>query len=100
MVLQQQPHATRRAASSQIEAVGADDEVDCVGRGQRTRQRDSARAEAITALGGAVGRHPLPVHFEGWTHFTQDADNPRAAFAGNGVADRLHVAERGATGTM
>ena len=38
----------------------------------------------------------VPVHFEDWTHFTQGADALRAAFAGNGVADRLMVPERGA----
>jgi hypothetical protein len=38
----------------------------------------------------------VPVHFEGWTHFTQGADALRAAFAGNGVADRLMLPERGA----
>jgi hypothetical protein len=39
----------------------------------------------------------VPVHFEGWTHFTQGADALRAAFAGNGIADRLALAERGET---
>ncbi len=37
----------------------------------------------------------IPLHFEGWTHFTQGADELRAAFRGNGVADRLRVPERG-----
>lgn len=44
-------------------------------------------------------RTVLPVHFEGWTHFTQGADALRAAFAGNSIADRLKLAERGATVT-
>jgi hypothetical protein len=59
MVLQQQAHATRCAAGSQIDVVGADHEVDCVGREHRTRQGDSAGAKAITAFGGPGGRQPL-----------------------------------------
>jgi L-ascorbate metabolism protein UlaG (beta-lactamase superfamily) len=39
----------------------------------------------------------VPVHFEGWTHFTQGADALRAAFAGNGMTDRLALPERGGT---
>jgi L-ascorbate metabolism protein UlaG (beta-lactamase superfamily) len=53
-------------------------------------------AEAAKLLGA---RAVLPVHFEGWTHFTQGARELRAAFAGNGVADRLVLAERGDTVT-
>lgn len=53
-------------------------------------------AEAAKLLGA---RAVLPVHFEGWTHFTQGADALRAAFAGNGVTDRLVLAERGQTVT-
>ncbi|MFL5860703.1 MAG: MBL fold metallo-hydrolase [Solirubrobacteraceae bacterium] len=37
----------------------------------------------------------VPVHFEGWQHFTQGADALRAAFAGNGLSDRLRLPERG-----
>ena len=51
-------------------------------------------AEAAKILGA---RAVVPVHFEGWTHFTQGADALRAAFAGNGIADRLLLAERGST---
>lgn len=49
-------------------------------------------AEAAKLLGV---RAALPVHFEGWTHFTQGARELRAAFAGNSVGDRLVLAERG-----
>jgi L-ascorbate metabolism protein UlaG (beta-lactamase superfamily) len=49
-------------------------------------------AEAAKILGA---RAVVPVHFEGWTHFTQGADAIRAAFAGNGISDRLALAERG-----
>lgn len=49
-------------------------------------------AEAAKILGASV---VVPVHFEGWQHFTQGADALRAAFAGNGVSDRLRLPERG-----
>ena len=49
-------------------------------------------AEAAKILGARV---VVPVHFEGWQHFTQGADALRAAFAGNGMSDRLRVPERG-----
>jgi L-ascorbate metabolism protein UlaG (beta-lactamase superfamily) len=54
-------------------------------------------AAAATKLLGV--RTVLPVHFEGWTHFTQGARELRAAFAGNGISDRLVLAERGETVT-
>jgi hypothetical protein len=31
----------------------------------------------------------IALHFEGWTHFTQGAEQLRGAFAGNEVLDRL-----------
>jgi L-ascorbate metabolism protein UlaG (beta-lactamase superfamily) len=54
-------------------------------------------AEAAKLLGA---RAVVPVHFEGWQHFTQGADALRAAFAGNGISDRLVLAERGETVTV
>jgi L-ascorbate metabolism protein UlaG (beta-lactamase superfamily) len=51
-------------------------------------------AEATLILDARV---TIPLHFEGWAHFTQGADELRAAFAGNGVTDRLHLPERGTT---
>jgi L-ascorbate metabolism protein UlaG (beta-lactamase superfamily) len=48
--------------------------------------------EAANILGV---RAVVPVHFEGWTHFTQGADALRAAFAGNQLTDRLALAEPG-----
>lgn len=45
-------------------------------------------AEAARLLGA---RDVVPAHFEGWTHFTQGAAQLRAAFAGNGVLDRLRL---------
>jgi L-ascorbate metabolism protein UlaG (beta-lactamase superfamily) len=57
----------------------------------------SDRAAEATKLLGV--RAAIPVHFEGWTHFTQGAGELRAAFAGNGVSDRLVLPERGETVT-
>jgi L-ascorbate metabolism protein UlaG (beta-lactamase superfamily) len=51
-------------------------------------------AEAAKILGA---RAVVPVHFEGWSHFTQGADALHAAFAGNGITDRLVLAARGET---
>ena len=58
----------------------------------------SERAAWAAEILGA--RAVVPVHFEGWTHFTQGAEALRAAFAGNGISDRLALAERGATVTV
>jgi L-ascorbate metabolism protein UlaG (beta-lactamase superfamily) len=57
----------------------------------------SDRAAEATKLLDA--RAVIPVHFEGWAHFTQGAEALRAAFAGNGVADRLRLPEPGASVT-
>ncbi len=53
------------------------------------------RAAQATEILGA--RAVIPLHFEGWTHFTQGIEQTRAAFAGYGLSERLVVAERGAT---
>ncbi|MBV9414080.1 MAG: MBL fold metallo-hydrolase [Solirubrobacterales bacterium] len=37
----------------------------------------------------------VPLHFEGWKHFTQGADQLRAAFAGHGLTDRLVMPTHG-----
>ena len=58
----------------------------------------SDRAAMAAQILGA--RAVVPVHFEGWTHFTQGAEALRAAFAGNGVADLLALPERGGTVTV
>jgi L-ascorbate metabolism protein UlaG (beta-lactamase superfamily) len=49
----------------------------------------SAQAAEAAAILGA--RHVVPLHFEGWAHFTQGADTLRAEFAAAGLADRLHL---------
>jgi L-ascorbate metabolism protein UlaG (beta-lactamase superfamily) len=51
-------------------------------------------AEATLILDARVA---IPLHFEGWAHVTQGADELRAAFHGNGVAERLRLPERGET---
>jgi len=53
-------------------------------------------AEATIILEARVA---IPLHFDGWTHFTQGADEIRAAFHGNGIADRLRLAMPGDTAT-
>lgn len=49
-------------------------------------------ADVARILGARVA---VPLHFEGWAHFTQGAEELRAAFAGNGLGDRLVLLERG-----
>jgi L-ascorbate metabolism protein UlaG (beta-lactamase superfamily) len=49
-------------------------------------------ADVAQILGAPV---VIPLHFEGWKHFTQGADALIAAFAGNGLSDRLVMLERG-----
>jgi L-ascorbate metabolism protein UlaG (beta-lactamase superfamily) len=56
------------------------------------------RAAMAAEILGA--RAVIPLHFEGWSHFTQGADALRAAFAGHGLTDRLALPERGATVTV
>lgn len=46
--------------------------------------------EAARILGA---RHVVPIHFEGWAHFSQGRDTLRDAFAGSELADRLHLLE-------
>jgi L-ascorbate metabolism protein UlaG (beta-lactamase superfamily) len=49
-------------------------------------------ADAARILGARV---VIPLHFEGWAHFTQGADELEAAFSGNGIRGRLLMLERG-----
>jgi L-ascorbate metabolism protein UlaG (beta-lactamase superfamily) len=55
----------------------------------------SDRAAMATERLGA--RAVVPVHFEGWSHFTQGLPEIRAAFAGHGLSSRLVAAEPGQT---
>ena len=54
-------------------------------------------AEAAQILGA---RTVVPVHAEGWTHFTQGIDDLVAAYAARGLSDRLHVLSPGETATV
>jgi len=49
-------------------------------------------ADVARILGARV---VIPLHFEGWAHFTQGAKELEAAFSGNGIRDRLLMLERG-----
>ncbi len=49
-------------------------------------------ADVTRILGSRV---VIPLHFEGWAHFTQGADELKAAFSGNGIRNRLLMLERG-----
>lgn len=49
-------------------------------------------AQVAETLGAEV---VIPLHFEGWTHFTQGGDALRASFAGYGLSERLRLPERG-----
>jgi L-ascorbate metabolism protein UlaG (beta-lactamase superfamily) len=89
------PPATVTAVPAQHGPYGAVRLPHRFGGAYLTLSSDRA-AEAAKLLGV---RAALPVQFEGWTHFTQGARELRAAFAGNGVADRLVLGERGETVT-
>jgi L-ascorbate metabolism protein UlaG (beta-lactamase superfamily) len=49
-------------------------------------------ADVARTLGARV---VIPLQFEGWAHFTQGADELKAAFSGNGLRDRLLMLDRG-----
>jgi L-ascorbate metabolism protein UlaG (beta-lactamase superfamily) len=55
----------------------------------------AARAAAL--LGDAV---VVPVHAEGWAHFTQGQDDVRDAFAAHGLSDRLRLLRPGESVTL
>lgn len=52
----------------------------------------SDAAEAAKILGA---RDIVPLHFEGWAHFTQGPDTLRDAFAAAGLSDRMHLLSPG-----
>ena len=54
-------------------------------------------AEAALVLGV---RTVVPVHAEGWTHFSQGVDDLVAAYTERGLADRLKVLAPGETATV
>jgi L-ascorbate metabolism protein UlaG (beta-lactamase superfamily) len=55
-------------------------------------------AERAAQAAGVLGaRAVVPVHFEGWAHFTHGEAELRAAFEAAGLAERLVVPEAGKT---
>ncbi len=42
----------------------------------------------------------VPVHFQGWAHFTQGADDLAQSFTALGIADRLKLLEPGVPTTI
>lgn len=60
-------------------------------RAYLTLSADQA-ADVTRTLGARV---VIPLHFEGWAHFTQGAAALEAAFSGNGIRDRLLMLDRG-----
>jgi L-ascorbate metabolism protein UlaG (beta-lactamase superfamily) len=53
--------------------------------------------EAAKVLGA---RAVIPVHHNGWSHYSQDLDSLQAAFADAGLADRLVALEPGESATV
>lgn len=54
---------------------------------------DSAQAVEATRILGA--RWVVPLHIDGWAHFTQGRETLRDAFARAGLSDRLHLPQPG-----
>ncbi len=52
-------------------------------------------AEAVEAARAFTGAAIIPLHFEGWAHFTEGRDAIANAFAAEGMTDRLHWVEAG-----
>jgi L-ascorbate metabolism protein UlaG (beta-lactamase superfamily) len=52
-------------------------------------------AEAAQAAVMLGARDIVPLHFEGWAHFSQGRETLAGAFAAAGAAGRLHVLELG-----
>lgn len=48
-------------------------------------------AQAAQAAIVLRARHVVPLHFEGWAHFSQGRDTLETAFTTAGVRDRLHI---------
>jgi L-ascorbate metabolism protein UlaG (beta-lactamase superfamily) len=57
-------------------------------------------ADAAEAARILDARVVVPLHFNGWTHFTEGADDLRHAFRAAGLADRLVLLEPGDSATL
>jgi hypothetical protein len=56
----------------------------------------SLTAEQAIAYAKALGAAKvLPVHFEGWAHFTEGRDSAMGVFAGSDIANRIISVRRG-----
>ena len=93
-------NASREVARAIAQTVGAVDVAALNAGAVQLSKSDGAyltlsadHAADVAQILGA--RLVIPLHFEGWAHFTQGADELRAAFAGNGVRDRLVLLGRG-----
>jgi L-ascorbate metabolism protein UlaG (beta-lactamase superfamily) len=52
-------------------------------------------AEAVQAARAFADAAIVPLHYEGWAHFSEGRDRIAQSFAGAGMADRLHWLEAG-----
>jgi L-ascorbate metabolism protein UlaG (beta-lactamase superfamily) len=52
---------------------------------------------AVEAARGLRSDHIVPLHFEGWSHYSQDREDLRAAFAGTDVEAGLELLKPGET---
>ena len=56
--------------------------------------------EAIRYAQALGARKVLPIHFEGWMHFTQGRDEAERAFAASEIAGRTHWLRSGETAVI
>lgn len=70
--------------------------------GARTALLDSAYLTLTSEQAAEAARllsahHVVPLHFEGWAHFSQGRDTMAPAFAAAALAERLHLLDPGET---
>jgi L-ascorbate metabolism protein UlaG (beta-lactamase superfamily) len=59
-----------------------------------------SNAGAVEAARVLDARAVVPVHFDGWAHFSESGEDLRAAFAAAGLGDRLKLLEPGGSVTV
>jgi L-ascorbate metabolism protein UlaG (beta-lactamase superfamily) len=57
-------------------------------------------SELVEAARAAPRAQIVPLHLEGWEHFSESRPDVEAAFADAGLSRRLHIVERGETLTL
>lgn len=57
-------------------------------------------AQAAHAATLLEARHVVPLHFEGWTHFSEGRESLIDAFTAAGLSDRLHLLDPGQQVTL